>query len=243
MSEPSPRRGRPRKVRAANGDTRETIMDAAEDLFSKHGFHGVTMREVARKAEVDQALLHYYFGTKAGLFDAMFLRRAEVINRIRLDALDAYERRAGDAMTVEGCMEAFLGPLFAWAMTGGPGWRNYFALLAQVNATPEWGGATMTRYFDPVVERLLDMLRRALPEAADVDLFWCYNFLSGAMTLSLSETGRIDRLSNGLCRSEDMEALFHRFVPFAAAGFRQACAKPTECSLSKWAAGQPPHAV
>src|SRR4051812_4491758 len=41
------RRGRPAKA-SRTGDTAETILDCAEDLFSKHGFHGVTIREVAR---------------------------------------------------------------------------------------------------------------------------------------------------------------------------------------------------
>ena len=42
------RRGRPSKAKAQGaGDTREGILDAAEDLFSKHGFYGVTIREVA----------------------------------------------------------------------------------------------------------------------------------------------------------------------------------------------------
>ena len=95
MTMPAPetvKRGRPRKVAAGRADTSAAILDAAEDLFSKHGLHGVTMREVARKASVDQALLHYYFGTKRGLFDAMFLRRAKPINEIRLRALDDYVR-------------------------------------------------------------------------------------------------------------------------------------------------------
>ena len=54
------RRGRPSKARAgAAVETRDLILDAAEDLFSKHGFYGVTIREVAREAGVDTALVHY----------------------------------------------------------------------------------------------------------------------------------------------------------------------------------------
>src|SRR5208283_5345824 len=63
-------RGRP--VKAGNGEVmRERIMDAAEELFAEHGFDGVTVRQVTRKADVDVALAHYYFGTKKGLFDAV----------------------------------------------------------------------------------------------------------------------------------------------------------------------------
>ena len=90
---------------------RERILDAAEDHFSRHGFWGVTIREVAQEAKVDTALLHYYFDTKRGLFDAVFARRAEIINRERIDSIDAYEKSAGDAITVEGVIDAFLQPI------------------------------------------------------------------------------------------------------------------------------------
>ena len=86
-------------------------MDSAEALFSQHGLYGVTLREVARKAGVDGALLHYYFDSKRGLFDAVFLRRAEILNQERIEALDAYAAAHGDEMTVEGLMEAFLTPV------------------------------------------------------------------------------------------------------------------------------------
>ena len=48
---------------------RERILDAGEALFAEHGFDGVTVRQITRKANVDVALAHYYFGSKRGLFD------------------------------------------------------------------------------------------------------------------------------------------------------------------------------
>ena len=115
---PTPRRGRPPKAKAAGAaDTRDLILDAAEDLFSKHGFYGVTIREVAREAGVDTALVHYYFGAKRALFDAVFLRRAEVWNAERVDAINRYAREAGpEGMTFEGLLEAFLRPPFEWSL-------------------------------------------------------------------------------------------------------------------------------
>lgn len=47
--------------------TRETILKAAEKLFISKGFDGTTMSEVARLGDVNQSLIHYYFGTKKGL--------------------------------------------------------------------------------------------------------------------------------------------------------------------------------
>ena len=221
-----PRRGRPPKDRSPGaGETREAILDAAEGLFSKHGFYGVTIREVAREAGVDTALVHYYFGAKRGLFDAVFLRRAEVWNNERVDAINRYAREAGPGgMTLEGLLEAFLRPPFQWSLKGGPGWKHYSALVAQTNANPTFGGETMTRYFDPAVRRLIELIKQILPGALEVDLYWAYHNLSGALTLTLGETGRLDRLSGGQCRSGDLESACDYMVRYAAAGFRAVCA-------------------
>ncbi len=218
------RRGRPPKALSGGGaDTRELILDAAEDLFSKHGFYGVTIREVAREAGVDTALVHYYFGTKRALFDAVFLRRAQVWNDERVEAINRYAEASGDAMTLEGLLEAFLRPPFEWSLKGGPGWKHYAALVAQTNANPTFGGETMARYFDPAIRRLIALIAQLLPEARDVDLYWGWHNLSGALTLTLGETGRLDRLSHGLCRSGDLETASDYMVRFAAAGFRAVC--------------------
>ncbi|CAN5362643.1 TetR/AcrR family transcriptional regulator [soil metagenome] len=224
------RRGRPPKSTAGAGaDTRETILDAAEDLFSKHGFYGVTIREVAREAGVDTALVHYYFGAKRALFDAVFLRRAEVWNSDRVDAINRYAaaaRTGGTPMTLEGLLDAFLRPPFEYSLKGGPGWKHYSALVAQTNANPTFGGETMARYFDPAIHRLIELVEGVLPGSRAVDLYWAYHNLSGALTLTLGETGRLDRLSGGLCRSGDLDSACDYMVRFAAAGFRAVC-RPT----------------
>jgi len=199
-------------------DRRDLILDAAEAQFAAHGFYGVTLREVAFEASVDPALLGYYFGSKQGLFDAVLLRRAELANASRLLSMARYEAGA-KTLTVEGCLEAFFEPVFEWWETGGPGWKNYMRLIALVNNTPAWGGETMVRYFDPVIHKLIDLLRKALPGASDEDLYWCYHFVSGALCMTIAQTGRIDQLSGGLCKSGDAREVRRRMAAFLAPGF------------------------
>ena len=172
---------RGRRPKGQGPDLRAAILDAAEDLFSRHGFYGVTVRQVAAEVGVDTALVHYYFGAKRELFDAVFARRAEILNQARLDAMATYQAAHPNDMTVEGIIEAFIGPLLTLSMTADPSWKNYFRLVALVNNTPAWGGETMHRFFDPVVHRLVDTLKLALPEAEIRDLYWCYQFLTGSM--------------------------------------------------------------
>ncbi|MEL6869173.1 MAG: TetR/AcrR family transcriptional regulator [Pseudomonadota bacterium] len=203
-------------------ETKQRILDAAEALFARDGFASVTVRQIMKQAGADVALAYYHFESKRDLFDAVLMRRAETMNAIRHAALDEVEgRHKDDAPTVEEIIGAFTNPLLDLLAEDHEQWRHYFALVAQVNNSPEWGGELMTKYFDPLVRRFLDALRRALPNSSEADLFWSYHFLSGALTLTFAETGRIDNLSNGTCRSSDMAAISARLPAFIAAGFER----------------------
>jgi AcrR family transcriptional regulator len=207
--------------------TRDRILDAAERLFAVRGFHGVSVREITGEADVDVALANYHFGSKQGLLEAVFLRRAEDLNAERLERLDAVlAARVRGAPSLESIIDAFTHPLLDRSARGGTGWKSYFALIAEVNNSPELGSVLMTRHFDPVVHRFIEAMRRALPGCDDRDLYWAYHFLSGALTLTFAETGRIDKLSGGVCRSNDLASVHERLVPFCAAGFRALCAAP-----------------
>ena len=89
--------------------------------------------------------------------------------------------------------------------------------------TPEWGAELMDEHFDPVVLRLIELLKKALPDCAEEDIFWGYHFVTGALMLTLARTGRIDKLSGGLCKSEDFAAVKERMATFMAAGFLAIC--------------------
>ena len=58
------RRGR----RSGGADSRELILAAARRLFSEQGFDGTSLRQVAREAQVDPAMVHHFFKGKDELF-------------------------------------------------------------------------------------------------------------------------------------------------------------------------------
>ncbi|MBU1376541.1 MAG: TetR family transcriptional regulator [Alphaproteobacteria bacterium] len=201
----------------------EQILDAAEDLFSKHGLYGVTLKDVAKRVGVHHTLLNYYFEDKKKLFDAVFARRAVVTAERRMTAMDEYDAATKGKPTVEGALHAFLDTDLDLYIQGGDSWKNYGALGAQVANTPEWGAELMDSHFDPVVLRLIEILKKALPNAAPEDIFWGYHFVTGALMVTLARTGRIDKLSGGVCKSEDFPAVKARMARFMAAGFLTIC--------------------
>ena len=208
-------------------DMIEQILDTAEYLFSRHGLYGVTLKDVATKIGVHHTLINYYFDDKKKLFDAVFARRAAVTIERRMKMLSDYEKESAGNPTVEGALRAFLDTDLDLYIEGGESWKNYGALASQVANTPEWGADMMDEYFDPVVLRLIGLLKQALPDCCAEDIFWGYHFVTGALMLTLARTGRIDKLSGGLCRSEDFAAVKERMATFMTAGFMAICKPET----------------
>jgi len=219
MSKARPVKRESRSKAEQRAETLNQILDAAEALFSKHGLHGVTLRDVAQAVPVHTTLMHYYFKDKVSLFETVFARRASVTVQRRTDALNRYEAEAGGKPTVEGALRAFLDTDFDLYISGGEGWMNYAAFVAQVSNTPEIGAQLMDRHFDSVVLRLIEILDKALAPYSKEDIFWGYDFVTGALMHALARTGRIDKLSGGICKSEDFAAVKERLAAFMAGGF------------------------
>ncbi len=59
--------------KSGKSDTEEQILKAARKLFENKGFNGARMQEIADEAGINKSLLHYYFRSKEGLFDQIFL--------------------------------------------------------------------------------------------------------------------------------------------------------------------------
>ncbi len=202
--------------------TSERILDAAEELFAKHGIYGVTMREIAELANVDTALLHYYFECKRGVFDAVFTRRADVLNAERMREMDRYEAECGGRYELEAILGAYLRPMFRLNRQGGQGWRNFCAFVGNLSSAPELAEIFAAK-FDPVLKRLMAMLRKALPEASAVDLYWSYHMFAGSLMTINMANGAIEHLSEGLCHGEDFDEIEPRLVKYSAQGFRSLC--------------------
>lgn len=199
--------------------TIQQILDVAEHLFSLYGLYGVTLMQVAKEVGVHKTLMNYYFVDKQALYDAVVQRRAPVTRDRRIAAMDEYEQSCGGAPTLEGALHAFLDTDLDLLLNGDDGWRNWGRFGGQISNTAD-GAEAMNEWFDPVVMKLIDLIKKAMPQMSEADVFWGYHFVTGSLLNTLSQTGRIDRLSQGLCKSGDFEAIRHRMATFMAAGFR-----------------------
>ena len=78
-SRPSARPRRPGRPAADVGDLRQRLLDAALQRFVANGIGATTLREVAKAAGVTPALVHYYFGSKEPLLQAVLAERLQPV--------------------------------------------------------------------------------------------------------------------------------------------------------------------
>lgn len=60
-------------------NTEATILRCAEEVFLERGFDGAKTTEIARRAGVNHAMIHYYFRTKKNLFNVVFEEKLELL--------------------------------------------------------------------------------------------------------------------------------------------------------------------
>ena len=77
-------------------NTEIEILNAAKEIFQQKGMDGARMQEIADKAKINKALLHYYYRSKQLLFEAVFKSAftllAPELNKVLNDDSDLFEK-------------------------------------------------------------------------------------------------------------------------------------------------------
>lgn len=194
--------------------TKDKIIDIAERLFGEQGYESTSLRHVIFEAGVNLAAVHYHFGSKEELLDAVVLRSAAPLNEERIVLLDRYEKEsAPNPVPVEQVLRAILWPTFR--MKGrNPQFSQLMGRLHGEGLIP----AIVKRHFQPFVERFMGALRRTLPDLPEEELFWRVQFMFGAMAQVLRGPHLIP-MADRFVESADAEAMAERLIGFMAAGF------------------------
>lgn len=210
---------------------RDRILDVAERMFASQSFAGVSIRNVTAEAGVNLAAVNYYFGSKAGLLKAVFLRRATDLNRERLGQLQAYVAAADaargpeSALELEPILRALLGPAVRWLFEPERGLKVFIHFLArcQMEEEPE----LKTLFYQDVdhLRRFVPALKRALPGMPDSEIYWCMHYALGTMHYTFTHLERLKMISRGSCDITDPDQVIDRMIEFCKAGFDAALAR------------------
>lgn len=194
--------------------TRERIMDAAELLFIEHGFAATSLRSIAQAAQVNLAATHYHFGSKQGLFAAVFHRRIGPADEARRAALDALLERPTQP-GVRDIVTAFLSPFYA---DTGPLLQIAPRLVSRVFGEPDAvSKPLLEEEFNLTVQRFQQALASALPDVPAPEMRWRVHFMIGSMIQLLRYPAPLGMSEPG----ETFPASLDRLRDFIVAGIEQ----------------------
>jgi AcrR family transcriptional regulator len=200
-------------------DTKNIILDAAENVFAQYGYYASTMRKIMKTASTNLSLAYYHFENKHDIFIAVHARRAKQSEALRLQMFEELQDKDPfDEDYLEHVIRAYIEVPFAYTIDSGENWRNYIQLLAITAHTPLWNVAASC--YNTVVNNLTEALGRR-SATTDDSYMWCCLYVMGALFCSLAQSKRFENLSDGKCKSSLAEESYKRIRPFLTAGCKR----------------------
>ena len=150
------------------GRVRGDLIDAARGLCARQGVGATSIRRVIEASGANLNAVHYHFGSREGLIDALVDEAQEALNKERFELFDAliesgFNEKSGPRVV----LEAGYGPLFRQAL--GPDrdqYRDGLLVLAQLRNDPGPDGArSMERHAVDFLERFEPLLKRVVPSS------------------------------------------------------------------------------
>ncbi|MCL5022601.1 MAG: TetR family transcriptional regulator [Nitrospirae bacterium] len=202
-------------------DTKEEILNAAEVLFARSGYHASSMRAITESAGVNLALVNYHFGSKEALLEAVVALRLRPVNEVRLKRLQEIRNRSEELNIkpdLPEILRAYIEPVFGTGESE-RGWADFANLIGRAFTEPdETVQKILLRHMKPANQLMLELLRAALPDLSGQEVFWRYQFLIGALgrAIRMNSSPGYERLKKNF--ETDSETLIEMLVSFASAG-------------------------
>lgn len=86
-------------------DKQIEILQVAEKLFSEHGFDGTSVRDIAKEANINIAMISYYFGSKEKLLEALIINR---ISDLRMELENLFRENLSPFEKIDKLIELYI---------------------------------------------------------------------------------------------------------------------------------------
>lgn len=171
--------------------TEAKLLLAAERLFAEHGVGAVSLRAVMQEAGTNVAAVHYHFGSKKALLDAVVRHRIDSVSAARAELVGRSGSAAPDARELAA---AFIDPIVRLAEDGG---RDWIRLVGRLLATDDPALAPLSETFLARNAAFVALVERLDPTASSRTIAFR---LTQAMTLALRVVGDLEQLQGLLGR-------------------------------------------
>jgi len=194
-------------------ETRWRLLQAAAEVFAEVGYHAATTREICRRAEVNLASIHYYYGDKAELYREVF--RLPFLSECNLfAALDISH------VTLAEALHSFYSWLFPATAEEDPMQQLFMRLHAREEAEPSGVlGDAMVQAFRPNHEKIQALLCREFDlKKPDAEVDRLTFAVVGLATVYFHNRTAIDNFAPHLIAGQKArESMTERLVGYAVA--------------------------
>lgn len=188
------------------------ILLAAEIEFADKGFDGAGMKALATRADVSQSLLHYHFGSKDNLYEAVIRERSKLINEERITLLRAVDLTSDDALA------SIFKALFEPALGPAGGGRAYARIFAGLIAGSERDQELVRKYYDPTARQFIKAIEIAEPQAEPLRAAQIYQYALGILASVITRDSRVSRLAGDTNTSLTVADQIAYLTKFAVGG-------------------------
>lgn len=190
-------------------DPRAALLDAAERLIALRGPE-VPLRDIATAAgQRNNSAVHYYFGSRAGLVDAVVTRRMRWLEAAQLEMLAAHEA-AGTAHEIHALVDMLVRPMVQLSAAGHG--THYARFLEVVRTQPAVADARLERVGRTAVRILTTRLAAALHELTPARRIHRIEAMAGAMFALIADREREIESGSGLPEPEATDEIVRMLV-------------------------------
>lgn len=200
----------------ALGASARRILDVAERLAAERGLEAVSMRDVAREAQISLSVIYHHFGSKGSLLRWVLRRRMEELVELRRALFD--DRDPDGAPDLDQLLHAIIAPIALLRRRGAEGAITVqFLAQALLSTQPEIRDEIERNIGD--FAALVDLMRQVVPNLSREEVCWRLHFTIGISRMTHRDSDRLAVMSRGTCDGNDVDQSIARAVAYARAAF------------------------
>lgn len=175
------------------------ILEEAERLFSEKGFNGTSIREIAQAADINLAMVSYYFGSKNKLLEAIFIYRG---NNTQTTLLNLESNKALSSLQkIDKLIEHYVDRVIEK--------NHFYKILSRemvVNSTPEMDSLILgiKKQNLSIIKQIIAVGQKEGSFKKNIDIPLLINTLSGTAN-SLIASQRYYKIMSGLEETSETE--------------------------------------
>ena len=199
-------------------ETKQKILNTAEQLFAELGFNDTSLRHITGAAGVNLAAVNYHFGSKKDLIKAVVNR---YLSQFMPQADAALSQLLTEpSLTLPQVFECFVKPLLSLSSVRRQGPEIFLQLLGRGYIDNQgflrW---FIVNHYGPVLGHFSQAIQKAAPQLSKAEVFWRLHFTLGTVVFTMASSEALrDIAKNDFNEEIDVEGLVRRLIPYLASG-------------------------